>query len=317
MPSSIQKIAEIAGVSTATVSRVFNKHSNVSTELAEKITSIALAEGYHPRQATRKDTIIILMESFEDNQCYNYGVFLLTKLIRASFDRNLRWEVLLEEDISLIRGKYVAGIISTLYKPESLKKLQQITNAKTVTINTKIPGLPSVCTNEQEAMRKAIEHLVSKGHTKVGILLDDEDNWCNANRIAGYKKALEENNLTVEEGLIENIPLNAPSLRSTAKLLKQNPTAIIACGEHIGVQVASNLDLLGKQTPQDISIISHECIGFSEFLVPPQTTLAQNFEKISNLALEMIMSPNYSSSSESQELVSCSLISRESVSNIE
>ncbi len=80
----LQEIAKLAGVSPATVSRVFSHHPNIRSDLREHVFAIAKAHGYHPRLSTKQRNIVIILpgdEIYPIRNCLEMVMMALTLVL--------------------------------------------------------------------------------------------------------------------------------------------------------------------------------------------------------------------------------------------
>lgn len=287
---TISQIAEKAGVSIATVSRVFNRKDRVRPEVAEHIKKIAMELGYSPRQATRKDTLIIVVEDMHSETFSGYVGGLLWEMIRLCAGQGVRLEIILPHELPLVRGRYIIGLIALLWTDESVKQLQQLRHTNCVTVNFEVEGIPSVCSDESQGMALAVDMLADQGHREIVLLLEHHQNWCNEQRVLGFKQALAARGMDPSDERVSRFA-SGNLLHALALAVKSGTTGLVVAGEDLGVKVMHNLDLLGKTIPTDISVVSFENYGVSDHLLPPQSTISQNFKSMCMTIMDLIEAP--------------------------
>ena len=310
--ASIKDIATAAGVSTATVSRVFNRSDQVRPALVGAVLKAASDAGYHPRQATRKDTIVLLVEDLDALVAHtgSYDAMIIASLITAAARRNLRTEVLPPAEIPLIRTKFIAGVISTLHEPESIAKLAEIGGTSIAAINTDVANAQCFCSDEKQGIELAIDHLVAHGHQRIELFTDSSHTWSRDQRVMHLRAALEERGLEFSPDSVHIAVDPSEVLYKLIRALKRGATAFIAPGEGLGVCLAHYLVALEKSVPKDLSVVGYEFPGVSEHLYPPQTTLVQDFAQLAESAIRTILEEP---AEHSLSLVPYKLIERESV----
>lgn len=310
--SSIHDIARHAGVSVASVSRVFNKRPNVREEVKAKVLAAADALGYVPKQSAAKDCYAVLVQNFEVISHGGYGGMLLAALMKEIALRDGRIEIVTVNDLPLLKAKFFKGVVSTLFSSEALAELQDY-DRPIVTINEPVAGVASVCSDEYQGMALAVEHLLEMGHRTIALLPGACDSYANRKRRECFMQLLHEKGVPVDDACVRSRREGEEAWQVTAKLMKKSPTAIIATGEEQGPALAYNLAMLGKRVPDDVSIITFEHCGISQVMTPAQTTICQDFETLSFSALQLLEQHD----PEKQVLVDYKLIKRDSVKRIE
>jgi LacI family transcriptional regulator len=138
----------------------------------------------------------------------------------------------------------------------------------------------------------ATNHLISKGHSKIGLIKGSEIIEPVKERRQGYLKALEEAGIKPDRSLIEGKAFSIESgYESTVKLLKlpEPPTALFAMSNVIGLGVLKALKEYKYAVPEDISLIIFDDQPYVSYLNPPITTIKQNSKKIGEIAIEYIL----------------------------
>lgn len=288
--SSVQAVAKKAGVSVATVSRVFNNRSCVKKEAQDKVLAAAEALGFIPRFTARRDCIVLVVESTQRYAMKAYGSMVVAGLLNRVVARGEILNLVSADDMDMIRGLAPKGVISALYRPESLEMLSKLDDLPVVTLNAKVEGLCSICSDEVEGMEIAVSHLVKHGHEAIALLNPGQPKgesmtWSAEERTRGYQMAMEKHSLKVDPAwLVEAGDRDAP-VEPLAKILKHKPTAVLVVGESWSMPLLYALDLLGKKVPDDISVISYEDQENSRFMAPPQTTIQQDIDRLNEEAL--------------------------------
>jgi DNA-binding LacI/PurR family transcriptional regulator len=150
-----------------------------------------------------------------------------------------------------------------------------------------------VGTDNEEAARLAVQHLIGLGHRNIGFLSNIEPVSSVKEREAGYRRALKEAGIPLREDYIMHdlvdVREGVESALEAFLNLKEKPTAIFAVNDHIALQVCEVLHDRKIQVPEQMSVI-----GFDGILrwVPGGgylTTQLQDFERIGQLAAELVM----------------------------
>lgn len=284
---TIRQLAAAAGVSTASVSRVLNNDGKVTPRLRDLVLSTARQLGYSSSNCADGKVIVIIMPGAE-TPMFHYGPMLLNALIGEIFRRGYRMEVVPETDIALLNERIFCGAISITFRHEIYQKWGNLKNIPLVCINDfsrHIDRIYSVCSNEPQGMRLAIEYLARHGHRDIGLLLPgtQKNNWCRLQRRKGFEDAIRSLALRGHiqaEGNDENAMLE--------QLLDTGITALIAPGESGCGRIPHRLKETGLKIPEQLSLITWEVERTSAYFTPPHTTLAQDFAGLGRQAVDIV-----------------------------
>ena len=108
----IQEIAAKAGVSIATVSRVFSHHPNIRNEVREKVFAVARKYGYQPRLSGKQKNIVVIAPYKLVYPVQAYVEMVLTELIRELSRHNFRIEILPHDNLERLDGIRFCGAVS-------------------------------------------------------------------------------------------------------------------------------------------------------------------------------------------------------------
>jgi len=287
MSNSIKEIARVAGVSSSTVSRVFNKKPYVKEEIRKKVIEVAKKLNYSPKQTARRINVGILVEGIEEINIRGYESMLLTTVAKYILKNNFTFEIIPVSEIDFIYKNFYDAIISLLYWQETAERIKELKDTPIITVNNPNPDYYNVYSDHKEGIEIAVEYLVSKGHKRIGFFRRTGKSWGAKERLKGYLEAIKKHKIEYDERLVEEEDKNQSTLKAIAKICKNNPSSLIICGEDAVMEVVHYLYLLNKKIPDDISIISFENIYISQFLTPSHTTISQNFEEIGKNVVEI------------------------------
>jgi LacI family transcriptional regulator len=307
-PSSvtIRDVAREAGVSVATVSRFINKNAPVSTEVAERLHEVMSQMRYVPHAAarnlaSRKTRVIGLLLNNLHNDFFVpllNGVEAVVRqkgynLIVATYHANSRDHMqppigphntdgllvfsdgLVDDDLASLNSKGFPMVLVHRTPPPDVP-------------------IPSVTVENIEITRLLVDHLI-KVHGKKRILflrgpVHQEDS---ARREAGYRAALHENGIPIDENLI----LNGDFERDVAytamnEFLGKNKQiafdAIFTGDDDAAIGVLKSLHEHGVRIPDDVAVIGFDDLGFAPFLNPPLTTVRAPTERVGKIATERL-----------------------------
>ncbi len=293
--ASIRKIAEQTGYSASTVSRALNNHPRISAETTAEIHNIARELGYRP-QASRK-AIALVLPSF-DHKLGWYSMNILNVLLPLAAHRGYILECHAADQVENLDERAIAGIISLSFQNQLAKMVGPKFNTPIVCINDfprHMDGVYSVTSHEFEAIRTAVGYLVGFGHRKVGLLVNGNiDTSCNQTRLKAFEQMRQVFNLDpASKCLYRSLEfMRNRRVIYLHDLVRQfyddGITAIVCTGEGNSVEVLHSLCYCGLKVPDDMSLITWELPGITQYLPMNLTSMAQNFPAIAEKALDML-----------------------------
>lgn len=286
----IKDIAAMAGVSTCTVSRVFNDRPYVKDEVRERVLSAAAVLGYQPKMTARRDVVSVLL-GFGRIGINSYEAALLGSIFTAAAEHNLGIELVRLEDSARISRNYSKAVIGLVYNEEAAAVLRSIRNIPVLTINYITEGCSYVCTDHEGGVRQAAGYLLEQGHRDIGLLMVPAENhfsWGDRARLDGYRKALAGYGVPFRSELVVYEALKHMD-RIGRMIATRRPTALISCGESLTLPVRYALDLFGRKVPDDISLVSFYSPWVTPYVSPEPTSVRQNFEAISGIVMDKLL----------------------------
>jgi LacI family transcriptional regulator len=172
-----------------------------------------------------------------------------------------------------------------------------------------------VRSDEEQGMRLAIGHLHERGCRKIGSIVHGDPGTGNADlRHAGVLQALAACGLPADETLTcFSGPGTDRYVELIGKLLKQGADALFCPGGNAGVVSFYAFSLYNRQVPGDISLIASEQIQFSQYSMPPLTTITPDYQAMAAATADIVEARIAGRDSPNKTVLSYSLVSRESV----
>jgi LacI family transcriptional regulator len=288
----LQEIAKLAGVSPATVSRVFSHHPNIRSEVRKHVFEIAKVHNYHPRLSTKQRNVVIILpgdEIYPIRNCLEMVMMALTLVLPK---QGFRIEVLPQDNLDRLDSIQFCGAIAIGAEPNDFKTWTPLFSAPLVLVDRDVPpdspNVYSVRSDEAQGMDLAIGHLYDRGCRKIGCIIHGKVGTGNVDiRRAGIIKALQVRNLPAHDSLI-HLSNDDNYVEIIGKLLKQGVDGLFCPGGNAGIVTAYALSLFSKRVPEDISLIASEHKLFSCFATPPQTTITQDHIALAETAAKVI-----------------------------
>lgn len=305
MNITIYDVAREASVSMATVSRVVNGNPNVKPATRKKVLEVIERLGYRPNAvarglASKKTTtvgVVIpdisstfyaeLARGIEDiATMYKYNIIL------SNSDQNTEKELHL---LNTMLGKQVDGIvfmganITEEHVQEFEKSPVPIVLAASIEESGKIS---SVNIDYAQATYDAVNSFIEKGHKVIALVLGDLEEPINGHeKLAGYKRALEDAGIAFDENLVvEGDCTYESGLESFDKLMEQTdkPTAIYVGSDEMAIGVIHGAEDKGYNVPEDFEIISSDNTKLTLMVRPQLTTIVQPLYDIGAVAMRLL-----------------------------
>ena len=303
MPT-ILEVAAMAGVSTATVSRVLSKRDRVTEQTRERVLDAVKALGYTPNVAARtlrtlRAAKILLTVPDISNPFFASVIRGAEEAAReagyAVVVGDTRHDPLLEDQYAeMVARREVDGLIFLGHRlPESLQPLLTREGPVAPVVNgceySPELGVPSVHIDNAGASSDAVEHLIGLGHRRIGIITGPPRSPISRDRCAG---AVE----TVEcHGLKEFLELRigdysaSSAFDHTRDLLAAGVTAIFCFSDEMALGSLSAISEAGLSCPADISVVGFDDLPLSRFFQPGLTTVAQPKAMIGQRTVELLV----------------------------
>ena len=334
---TIDDVAELAGVSIKTVSRVVNREPNVRELTKAKVEAAILQLNYRPnwsaRNLARRRTHLIGL-IYDDPSAYDiptagYVIRMQRGTLRAC--RKAHYELLIhpcnyrKKDLNrelgdLIEQARPAGIILAAPLSNMPKIVSAIESTGTPCVRMS-PGKPddtalSVATNDREISAEMTRYLASLGHTKIAYVTGHPSHKAVANRFAGYRDGLRQSGLEFSEELVVKGDNSFGSGEIAAEDLlnrKKRPTAVFAANDDMAVAAMGVALRMGLAVPGDISFAGFDDIALTRQVYPNLTTIRQPLSAMAERAAAILISgANRANNASITEIVPATLVIRES-----
>jgi len=286
MKPAIDLIAKHCGVSKTTVSRVLNRKPYVKDEIRRKVLEAFERFNYSPRQMAVRKLVVIAMTSIRSGIGL-YESAIVSGMTSNLMNRGMSVRVQSIEDLDLERSFDIGCVIVTSYSDEAADRLPK--GAPVVFFNNVVKGFHSVRSDHAHGVELALERLSGMGHRRVALLVGSAEGWGNAERIRGYEEGVRKLGLACETGLVQKYG-GVPMIEAMAKALLNKATAIVVSGEDAAIEANYALKALGAKVPEDVSLVTYENASVSRHMWPPNSTIDQDFERLTASAAELAAS---------------------------
>jgi len=301
---TIHDVAQHAGVSPMTVSRVINGESNVREETRARVVASVAALRYLPNQAARSlasadATHIGILYA---NPSANYlSEFLLGSLEQSSLSG---CQLVIEKcegaesEVEAIRRLVKGGIDGVVLPPplcdseESLKAVREAgISAVLVASGKPAPDMSAISINNFEAARAMTRHLLELGHRRIGFINGHPNQTATGQRFHGYVEAMTEAGLSVDaDQVAQGYFTYRSGLEAAEKLLDSGrPTAIFASNDDMAAATMAVAHRRGLDVPSDLAVTGFDDTPLAATVWPALTTIHQPIADMAREAVRLLV----------------------------
>lgn len=335
---TLKNIANEFGVSIATVSKALNDSYEISTTTKNKIQKYAKENNYKSKSITlnllnkKTKTIGVIIPNIMNNffakafvgiekHTNENGYHLISCISNESYEKEVT-------TMELLKNGSLDGVIISLAEETQIKQnYDHIKNA----INEGIPvvmfdrvtddiNCDKVVVNDEEGAFHATSHLIKSGCKNVAVISVIDNLSVGKLRVKGYKKALTQFNLPIEEKRIVKIGHKEDfDIAMKIILADKSIDGLLCLEETSAVKSLQIVKKMGYKIPEDMSIVSFTNGELPKYVTPTITTVSQHGNHIgqtaANMLIERLTSEN-DNNPFTKKVVKTSLIERESTKRI-
>jgi LacI family transcriptional regulator len=304
---TIKEVAQAAGISTQTVSRVLNDRPDVSAETRERVQTVISQLGYSPNVLARSliqgrtNTLGVVGYGLSyygparvltgiERRANELGYSLLLSLLREP-ETNQGQEVLQN-----LLSRQVDGIIWAVpeigtnreWVAEQMKRLM----TPVVFINMEpAPGLPVAAVDNRQGGWLATTHLLEQGYRRIGIITGPPSWWESQQRELGWRQAMQAAGQTdLEEFKAFGDWYPSGGAGAMKELLQRRPDieAVFACNDPMAAGALQAARRLGRACPRDLAIVGFDDVPEAAYYAPALTTIRQPLAELGSRAVERL-----------------------------
>jgi DNA-binding LacI/PurR family transcriptional regulator len=305
--ATLQEVARRAKVSIATVSRVLNKSDKVVPETRAAVEQALLDLGYRPNRVARRlrmnsgrAHLVGLIIPDIQNPFYaeiargveDAAYAHQYALILCNSDENLEKERFY---LDVMRDESVDGLVLPPFDETDLAVVEMVES-----------GMPVVCVDRSLAKVKtdlvdvdnyqgaleAVNHLIEKGHERIGLIEGRAQVSTSRERRRGYLDALAAHGITARKEHMRAGDFKQESGRVLANellALRKPPTALFVCNNLMTVGALAAIHHRGLRIPQDVAVVGFDDLPWAEALDPPPTVVRQPAYEVGRQAMELLL----------------------------
>jgi LacI family transcriptional regulator len=327
---NIHDIAKLAGVSKSTVSRVISKNGYVAPESMQRILQVMEEVNYRPN---------MFANGMRTNRSYSIGI-LFPDLSNPFFSE---WYHVVEQisgskgylnyicitdpygeselkRIDDLLARSIDGILYFSYQknPDVISKLKSISqHTPVVCCDGMMIGedITYVCADERKGTYEATRFLIESGRKRIAYIKGTDAYQVGLNRFEGYKQALAESNLLVEESLIFSGDFKMADGYEAARFFMQQqspPDAIMAATDYMAIGALNYLNEHGIIVPDSVAVVGFDNLVRSAETNPPLSTIELPLEQLATNAIEALIFQIENDKTIIQQVFDCEFIVRKS-----
>lgn len=306
---TLKDVAERAGVSLATASKVMNGRSDVRDSTRQEVAATAEALGYRPRrrEVERRRAVMIHFDTLTSP----YALQVLEGAEQAA--RRAEVDIMVSSAdggdgavpagptramMADLASRGVEGLIAVTSPigPKHARWSKDLSlpliAIDPVTIEPDTRGVVAISATNWEGGSSAVQHLLELGHRRIGIVGGPEDSVPARQRVQGYLSALAQAGIAVDQELIEHGDFGYRAGQDGADrllALADPPTAIFAVADTLGVGVMRAARQRGLSVPEDLSVVGFDDTMIAQWTHPQLTAVRQPLFQMGQVAVERLL----------------------------
>ncbi|KHL15715.1 DNA-binding LacI/PurR family transcriptional regulator [Mumia flava] len=305
MVRRIAEVASRAGVSEATVSRVLNDKPGVSDATRSTVLTALDVLGYERPSKLRGERARLVGLVLPELQ--NPIFPALAEVIGSHLAQQGLTPVLCTQTaggvgeadyVDLLLGQQVAGVVfaggtySQLDADHGHYDRLVHRRLPVVLINAGVDAMPfpRVVCDDAMAAEQAVGHLLSLGHTRIGLVLGPSDHVPSERKLQAARQVLEEAGAPLDDVLVERSLYSLQSGQAAAaRLLERGATGIACASDPLALGAVRAARRRGLPVPESVSVVGYDDSAFMSCTEPPLTTVRQPIEAMGRAAITLLM----------------------------
>jgi LacI family transcriptional regulator len=304
--TTIRDIADLAGVSIATVSRVLNDRPDVAPDTRETVLQVVREHGFSRNRGARALsrgrtgfiglTLPLIADAYfgpilsgASEALYEEDMRIILGPTHHEHDREVS---LLER---LVRESTDGAIL--MLPSESAAELHALRaqGYPFVVVDPMEPppdGIPCVSAMHASGAKQATEHLLSLGHLRIGAIAGAEGWYATEERLLGFRAALAGAGILPDPELVRYSDWQIPAGEAAALEIlahPEPPTAIFGFNDNVAIGALNAARKLGLNVPGDLSIVGFDDTFQSRIVWPQLTTVRQPLQELGRTGVSLLM----------------------------
>jgi LacI family transcriptional regulator len=296
---TIRDVAERAGVSIATVSRVLNDRADVSLETRERVREVAREVGYSADPAARalaSQRTRLVAVVVGDNAGHRDLSLVFFGKVLAAISRRLSHSdyeaLLLQPDDLGLQHRFDAAVLIGVDDDDPLVADLATRGIPLVGVDVrcKAGSTAFVGSDHADGVRLALAHLYALGHRRIAHVAGAPNTVAGRDRIAAFRREAGRLGLVLPDDYVREADFSSASgYRETCALLAlpERPTAIVAASDLMALAALQAIRDVGLQPAHDVAIVGFDDLEAAALAHPPLTTIRQDRQELGTVAAEL------------------------------
>ncbi|PVU82671.1 LacI family transcriptional regulator [Cellulomonas sp. WB94] len=305
MSRRLAEVARKVGVSEATVSRVLNGKPGVSEATRQAVLTALDILGYERPTKLRGEKarlVGLVLPELQNPIFPAFAEVVGGALAQQGFTPVLCTQTaggVSEADyVELLLQQHVSGVVfaggNYAQRDASHGHYARLTerHLPAVLINASIDALPfpRVSCNDEVAVEQAMGHLISLGHTRIGVLLGPADHVPSERKLAAARVVAARAGLELGADQVVHSSYSLESGQAaTGRLLAAGVTGIVCASDPLALGAIRAVRRAGMRVPDDVSVVGYDDSAFMSCTEPPLTTVRQPIEPMGRAAIELLV----------------------------
>lgn len=306
---TLKEVADLAGVSSTTVSLVLSGKGRISETVRRRVLEAAESTGYTKKRYTstssKMPTLAILVSIDERWAFIWYFVQPIIQEIDTFFSEKgysvlmipIHGKLSSEDIIQRVMEERCTAVFALHYGNETLLQALEEQDIPVVVImnGSMQEKFHCILADDFQGAYEGAKHLIRLGHTRILYVETERIDLPNltTDRFYGFRKALDEGNITFDQELFLSCDVsNTPYLEArlhAAFSMDDHPSAVFAMDDDVAIRVIYFLHDMGLQVPEDVSVLAPgDVLNYTDPYIRPITTLKINTQLMGKLASEMM-----------------------------
>ena len=298
-------IAGKAGVSEATVSRVLNGKAGVSTRARQAVLQAVDILGYARPTQLRTEQVRLIGLVLPELQSPIFPAFaevVAGALAQQGFTpvlcTRIAGGITEAEYVDLLIAQQASGVVFAggLYAQadanhDHYARLAE-RNVPVVLVNAAVDSLPfaTVACDDDSAAEQALNHLVSLGHTRIGMVLGPPDHIPSQRKLSAAKRVAASGRLQLTDDRIARADFSVEAGQAAAAdLMRLGVTGVICASDPLALGVIQAARRVGLTVPGDVSVVGYDDSRFMRYIDPALTTVRQPIEAMGRAVVDRIV----------------------------
>ncbi|GGH80201.1 DNA-binding LacI/PurR family transcriptional regulator [Pullulanibacillus pueri] len=302
--ATIEDVARLAGLSRTTVSRVINNHPYVSEEKRQTVRSAMEQLGYVPNSIAQRlrtqtnETVAVLIPRLS-NPFFSHLVDAMEdiaalyrfQLIICQTKSGKEREILY---LDWLKTRQIGGVIfaSSENDWQDIKRYQQY--GPILFCNEYPPGTeaPIIHLDQLQGGYMGTQHLIERGHTKIGYCYSGRQNTNIRDRFKGLKLALKDHGLSIKEDWIFKDAYDTKDggrIYYEIMALKDRPTAVFTGSDEVALGIIAEARRNGTHVPKELAVLGFDDQPIAGLMDPGISTVYQPVKDIGKMAMELMI----------------------------